>query len=72
MTQLAAALGVPLSARILLLDPASPVGFARGWQIPGLPPLRHFAYAVQWWAFALLTLILWVIASRRLPPVPAS
>jgi surfeit locus 1 family protein len=71
MTQLAAALGVPLSARILLLDPVSPVGFARGWQVPGLPPLRHFAYAVQWWSFALLTLILWVIASRRLPPVSA-
>jgi surfeit locus 1 family protein len=72
MTQLAAALGVPVSARILLLDPASPVGFARSWHAPGLPPLRHFAYAVQWWSFALLTLILWVIASRRLPPGSAS
>jgi surfeit locus 1 family protein len=72
MTQLAAALGVPLSSRILLLDPVSPFGYARGWQTPGLPPLRHFAYAVQWWSFALLTLILWLIASRRTPPVSAS
>lgn len=71
MTQLAAALGAPLSARVLLLDPLSPFGYARGWQVPGLPPLRHFAYAVQWWSFALLTLILWVIASRRPPAVAA-
>jgi len=72
MAQLAAALGVPLSPRILLLDPTSPFGYARAWQAPGLPPLRHFAYAVQWWSFALLTLILWVVSSRRPPPVAAS
>jgi surfeit locus 1 family protein len=72
MTQLAAALGAPLSPRILLLDPASPFGYVRAWQPPGLPPLRHFAYAIQWWSFALLTLILWVVLSRRPPPATAS
>jgi surfeit locus 1 family protein len=71
MTQLAAALGVPLGSRILLLDPAAPFGYVRAWQPPGLPPLRHFSYAVQWWCFALATLVLWVVTSRRLPKAAA-
>ena len=70
MAQLTAALSEPLSPRILLLDPAAPFGYVRAWQAPGLPPLRHFSYAVQWWSFALLTLILWAVGSRR-PPQPA-
>jgi surfeit locus 1 family protein len=65
MGQLAAALGTALSPRILLLDPAAPAGYVRDWQAPGLPPLRHFAYAIQWWCFALLALIYWGVASRR-------
>ena len=69
--QLAAALGRPLSSRILLLDPAAPFGYVRAWQPPGLPPLRHFSYAVQWWSFALATLVLWVVLSRRPQPPPA-
>lgn len=70
MPQLAAALGAPLEARILLLDPTAPYGYQRDWQPAGLPPLRHFAYALQWWIFAALTLVLWAILSRR-PPAPA-
>ncbi len=65
MTQLATALGVELGPRILLLDPGSPFGYARAWHAPGLPPLRHFSYAVQWWAFAALTLALLVFLIRR-------
>lgn len=65
MQQLATALGVPLAPRVLLLDPAAPYGYARAWQAPGLPPLRHFSYAVQWWSFAALTLIAWAVMSRR-------
>jgi surfeit locus 1 family protein len=65
MAQLAAALGRPLTQRILLLDPAAPFGYERAWQPPGLPPLRHFSYAIQWWSFALATLILWAVLSRR-------
>ena len=71
MAQLAAALGRPLSARVLLLDPAAPFGYVRAWQAPGLPPLRHFSYAIQWWAFALATLILWALLSRRAQPPSA-
>jgi len=71
MAQLAAALGAPLAARILLLDPGAPLGYVRDWQLPGVPPLRHFSYAIQWWAFALLTVALWVFLSRR-PRPPAA
>jgi surfeit locus 1 family protein len=71
MGQLEAALGRRLSARILLLDPAAPFGYVRAWQPPGLPPLRHFSYALQWWSFALATLILWAVLSRRPQSPPA-
>jgi surfeit locus 1 family protein len=71
MAQLVAALGRPLASRILLLDPAAPFGYVRAWQPPGLPPLRHFSYAIQWWSFALATLILWAVLSRR-PQPPAA
>ena len=67
VTQLATALGAAISPRILLLDPAARLGYVRDWQPPGLPPLRHYAYAIQWWTFAALTLLLWGLLSRRVP-----
>jgi surfeit locus 1 family protein len=66
--QLSSALATPLAPRILLLDPQAPFGYVREWQAPGLSPLRHFAYAIQWWSFAALVLLLWGVASLRRPP----
>ena len=66
--QLAAALGKPLEARILLLDAQAPQGYARDWQPPGISPLRNFSYAIQWWCFATLTLTVWAVMSRRRRP----
>ena len=63
--ELGAALGAPLAARILLLDPQAPFGYVRDWQPPGLAPLRHLAYAIQWWSFAVLALVVWAIMSTR-------
>jgi surfeit locus 1 family protein len=63
--QLASALGEPLEARILLLDADAPQGYLRDWQPPGISPLRNFSYAIQWWCFAILTLIVWAVMSRR-------
>jgi surfeit locus 1 family protein len=54
--QLQQALGTPLLAPVLLLDADSGPGYLRDWRPPGIPPERHYAYAVQWWAFALLAL----------------
>ncbi|HEU4623498.1 MAG TPA: SURF1 family protein [Steroidobacteraceae bacterium] len=59
--ELRAALGRPTEPRILLLDPRMPNGYVREWQPPGLPAIRHWSYAVQWWAFAVLAVALWVI-----------
>jgi surfeit locus 1 family protein len=63
--ELGAALDAPLAARILLLDPQAPFGYVRDWQPPGLAPLRHLAYAIQWWSFAALALIVWALMSTR-------
>jgi surfeit locus 1 family protein len=63
--QLADALGRPLETRIVLLDADQPLGFGRDWQPPGIPPLRHFSYAAQWWTFAALAVVLWGVMSTR-------
>lgn len=58
--ELAATLGTPLAARVLRLDPALAVGYARDLDVlPNtLPPERHRGYAVQWFAMAAaLTLL---------------
>lgn len=68
ITWLASALAAPLEPRILLLDPGAPFGFVREWQAPGLSPLRHFSYAIQWWSFAALSIIGWLVMSRRPAP----
>jgi surfeit locus 1 family protein len=63
--ELGAALGRKLEKRILLLDPHAPDGYLREWQPPGLPPSRHFGYAIQWWTFVVAALALWMIVSLR-------
>jgi surfeit locus 1 family protein len=68
--QLTAALGAPVSAHILLLDPGAPFGYVRDWQAPGLSPLRHFSYAIQWWSFAVLAIVLWAVTARRPKAAP--
>lgn len=65
MAELSQALGQPLEPRIVLLDAGEPLGYARDWQPPGIPPLRHFAYAIQWWAFAVTALVIWALMARR-------
>jgi surfeit locus 1 family protein len=63
--ELERALGKPLEPRILLLDPRAPLGFLREWQPPGLPPLRYLSYAIQWWCFAALALVIWAVMSLK-------
>jgi surfeit locus 1 family protein len=57
---LAADLGKPLLPRMLLLDPAPDSGFVRAWTPNVMPPPRHRAYAVQWFAFAIVALAIFV------------
>jgi surfeit locus 1 family protein len=59
MAALAAALGASLAPRVLRLDPALPMGYARDLEVlPNtLTPERHRGYAVQWFGLALATLL---------------
>jgi surfeit locus 1 family protein len=57
--ELSAALDEKIEARILLLDADASGGYVRDWKPPGLDPSRHFSYAIQWWGFAVVLLVLY-------------
>jgi surfeit locus 1 family protein len=63
--ELAQALGHAVESRILLLDANAPDGYVRAWQPPGLTAERHWSYGVQWYAFAVLAVALWLILGFR-------
>lgn len=65
MEQLEAVLGHPLEKRILLLDASAPYGYLRAWRPPGTPPETHWSYAMQWWSFAVVLLVLYVTLNLR-------
>lgn len=66
---LEAALGQPVEARIVLLDAASPGGYERVWRpAQGFPPERHVGYAVQWFALAIVALVIFVALSIEPDP----
>ena len=66
---LRAASGLPLAARVLRLDPALPIGFARDLDVlPNtLPPERHRGYALQWFGLSatLLAITVFLFVRRR-------
>jgi surfeit locus 1 family protein len=55
---------------VVLLDPAQPDGYERQWQarLPEVGPGRHIAYAVQWFAFAVTALTLYLVLTLRRRP----
>jgi surfeit locus 1 family protein len=53
------------AADLVLLDPGEADGYVRNWAAPGFPPMRHIAYAVQWFGLALTLLVLYVVTSLR-------
>ena len=67
--ELQQALGEKIARRILLLDPRiggqEDGGYVRQWSPPGLAPERHFSYAIQWWGFALVLLVLYFGLNSR-------
>lgn len=66
---ISAAAGTPLAARVLRLDPASPLGYQRDLELlPNtLPPAKHRGYALQWFALALAVLAVALILTFRTP-----
>jgi surfeit locus 1 family protein len=70
--ELAALLGtgkLAAAADVLLLDPAEPDGYLRQWSPPGLSPMRHLAYAVQWFGLALTLVIIYIVTNLRRSPL---
>jgi cytochrome oxidase assembly protein ShyY1 len=58
-----------LAPRVLKLDPAIPLGYARDLDVlPNtLPPERHLGYAVQWFGLALAVLVTALVLTFRYP-----
>jgi surfeit locus 1 family protein len=53
------------AADLILLDPKEPDGYVRDWGAPGLPPLRHIGYAVQWFGLAAALLVIYIVTNFR-------
>ena len=56
-----------LAPRVLRLDPAIALGYARDLDVLGgtMPPERHRGYAVQWFGMAFALFIITIVVSRR-------
>ena len=67
IAQLSAVLKRPLAPRVILLDPQDPQGYVRDWRPPGIPAMQNFAYAFEWWCFALAAVVIWVVLSTQKP-----
>ena len=64
--QLQQALERPLAERIVVLDADQPDGYERGHRpLMHVDPGRNVGYAVQWFAFALAAIVIYVVVSRR-------
>ena len=67
LVDLEASLGRELQPFVLLLDPQDELGFLRHWVPEEMGPGRHFGYALQWFAMAvvLAALLVWNFRKRR-------
>jgi surfeit locus 1 family protein len=51
---------------LVLLDAKEPDGFERAWQArTDLGSERHLSYAVQWFGFAIVAVVLFVVMGLR-------
>jgi surfeit locus 1 family protein len=63
------ALGRDVESRIVLLDAALPDGYERQWRPSlGFGPERHLGYALQWFAFAIVAIVLFIALNLRPQP----
>jgi surfeit locus 1 family protein len=53
------------AADLMLLDAGEPDGYVRNWSAPGFPPMRHVAYAVQWFALAATLFVIYIVTNLR-------
>jgi surfeit locus 1 family protein len=66
LEDVAIALGRPVQPFVLLLDPEDPDGYLREWAPDEIGPGRHFGYALQWFAMAIVlaALLVWNYRKR--------
>ena len=65
---LESALGLELETRIVLLDADLPDGYERSWRpATGFGPERHLGYALQWFAFAAVAVVIFIALNLRRP-----
>ena len=66
LDEIAAVLGEPVQPFVLLLDPEEDLGFFRHWVPEEMGPGRHYAYALQWFAMAIVLagLLVWNYRKR--------
>ncbi|WP_018577084.1 SURF1 family protein [Legionella shakespearei] len=50
---------------IIRMDKQDAYGFVREWAIVSMPPQRHLAYALQWFAMAFVILIIFVALNLK-------
>ena len=63
---LESALGLELETRIVLLDADLPDGYERSWRpATGFGPERHLGYALQWFAFAVVAVVIFIALNLR-------
>lgn len=57
----------PVVNGLILLDEEAPHGFVRNWQthIGGMPPMRHYGYAFQWFALAVAVVVVFLVVNRK-------
>jgi len=68
MAELAQALSVDprrLESRVLLLDDQAAGGYQRGWKPFVKGPEQNWSYAIQWWSFAVLLLVLYGVMNLK-------
>lgn len=56
----------PVINALVLLDEGEPHGFVREWHAEtSMPPARHYAYAVQWFALALAVIVVFMVVNMK-------
>lgn len=58
-------LGGTIPPGVLVMDAGFPGSFTHTGPMPGLPPERHYGYALQWFALSLTAAVLFVVLGWR-------
>ncbi len=56
--------GLPTRPFAVLQSPGDADGFERDWPLPQFSDTMHIGYAIQWFAFALIALAIWLRLSQ--------